>query len=180
MSARILAAARALLVRHGYGGLTMDAVARAARVGRQTIYRRWAGKPLLVFEAMFGDATLADRPAVDTGSLGGDLAAVTAGLASAYADPLIREVITGMLADGLGDPVTLTELQARFLRPRVATVGAMAERSARRQELAADVDPHLVGEVIAGAHVFKAIILGEPPDPAWSAALARLVTRGAT
>ena len=44
----LLEATRTLVVQHGYDGVTVEMIARAAGTGRQTIYRRWPGKAELV------------------------------------------------------------------------------------------------------------------------------------
>jgi AcrR family transcriptional regulator len=46
-TSRILAAARRLFMAHGYGGTTMEAVAREAGVGKATVYARFADKAAL-------------------------------------------------------------------------------------------------------------------------------------
>jgi AcrR family transcriptional regulator len=61
-----------VLAESGYAGLTMDAVAAAAGVGKATIYRRWRTKSDLVADAVTElGARSIDPP--DTGSLEGDL-----------------------------------------------------------------------------------------------------------
>lgn len=61
---------------HGYGALTIDAVAQRAGTSRPVVYRRWATKPELVLAAV-GHVAHRDAMAVpDTGSLRGDMLAV--------------------------------------------------------------------------------------------------------
>ena len=50
--AAILDATRALLIANGYADVSMDRVASRARVGKQTLYRRWPSKAQLVAEAV--------------------------------------------------------------------------------------------------------------------------------
>ena len=50
--AAIASAVVEVLGRRGYAGLTMDAVARAAGVGKATIYRRWSSKAELLLSVM--------------------------------------------------------------------------------------------------------------------------------
>jgi len=47
----VLAAAVKLVLADGFGTLTMDAIAAAARVGRMTLYRRWPNKAAIVMDA---------------------------------------------------------------------------------------------------------------------------------
>ena len=48
----ILRAALDLMAEHGVGGLTVDAVAARAGVGKQTIYRHWGSRARLVHDAI--------------------------------------------------------------------------------------------------------------------------------
>src|SRR3954469_23210852 len=83
----IRAAILEVLARSGYGGLTMDAVAAAAGVGKATIYRRWRTKSDLVAAAGAGRSELASEP-VGTGSLEGDLRLLMRWLVDAVNGPL--------------------------------------------------------------------------------------------
>jgi AcrR family transcriptional regulator len=61
-----------LLGEVGYGGLTMDALAQAAGVGKATIYRRWRTKQDLIVDSISDLGSLLTVPP-DTGSLREDL-----------------------------------------------------------------------------------------------------------
>jgi AcrR family transcriptional regulator len=71
----------------GYAGLTMDAVATEAGVGKATIYRRWRTKSELVADVV---ASLAAGPQTppDTGSLEEDLRVLLRSLVAAVNGPL--------------------------------------------------------------------------------------------
>ncbi|MGY1845296.1 TetR/AcrR family transcriptional regulator [Modestobacter sp. SYSU DS0875] len=83
----IRAAILQVLAESGYAGLTMDAVASAAGVGKATIYRRWRTKSDLVADAV---AELSQVPvdAPDTGSLEGDLRVLLHWLVDAVNGPI--------------------------------------------------------------------------------------------
>src|SRR3954447_13971210 len=68
----ILEATVAILEEKGFGGLTIEAIADRAGVGRPALYRRWPSKEAIVEEALLG---VADElvPIPDTGSLREDL-----------------------------------------------------------------------------------------------------------
>lgn len=178
---RILAAARTALDTHGYAELSMEAVARDAGVAKQTLYRRWARKPLLVFDATFGgsDAVVAALP--DRGSLAADLAEVTVMQAGVYRTPGIRELVRGLVADCMAEPALREELRARFLRPRLAVLATVVESARQRGEVAAGVDSVVVAETVAGSMLFHFLLYADNADDvgdAFGAQLAALVTRG--
>jgi AcrR family transcriptional regulator len=76
-----------VLAESGYAGLTMDAVAAAAGVGKATIYRRWRTKSDLVADAVAELSSMSiDAP--DTGSLEGDLRVLLRWLVGAVNGPL--------------------------------------------------------------------------------------------
>jgi AcrR family transcriptional regulator len=52
----IVTATRQLLLERGFDGLTIEAVAARAGVGKQTIYRWWPTRPALVADVMLEDA----------------------------------------------------------------------------------------------------------------------------
>ncbi|MEU6558070.1 TetR/AcrR family transcriptional regulator [Nocardia nova] len=75
--AEILACVLELLGEAGYDGLTFEAVARRARASKATLYRRWDTKRDMVVAAVkAGPAAEGGPPAIDTGSLRGDLLAL--------------------------------------------------------------------------------------------------------
>jgi AcrR family transcriptional regulator len=83
----IRAAILQVLAESGYAGLTMDAVASAAGVGKATIYRRWRTKSDLVADAV-AELSAMSIDAPDTGSLEGDLRVLLHWLVDAVNGPL--------------------------------------------------------------------------------------------
>lgn len=182
---RILAVTRAGLDAHGYAGLSLEAVARAAGVGKQTVYRRWARKPLLVFDAVFGGAETVKAALPDLGSLAADLMEVTTIQARVYRISGVRDLVRGLLADCLPEPALRAELRARFLRPRLEALAAVVEAAKRRGEIRADVEASVVAEALAGAMLFHFLLYADDQTgadddgDAFGAQLAGLVSRGA-
>ncbi|RQN08911.1 TetR/AcrR family transcriptional regulator [Aeromicrobium camelliae] len=81
---RIAAAAVEVFARQGWAGFSIDAVARAAGVGKASIYLRWADKESLLTEAIAG--VFAPIAEIDTGSLRGDLEQLALLLLDVYSD----------------------------------------------------------------------------------------------
>ena len=72
---KVREATMAELARVGFGGLTIEGVAKAANVNRTTIYRRWPSKAALLLAVLEPGLERFDHDP-DTGSLGGDLLAL--------------------------------------------------------------------------------------------------------
>ena len=72
---RIIDAALAEYAAHGHAGYSLNGVARRAGVGKSSIYLRWSDKESLLVDAVHART---EAPDADTGSLRGDLEAVTA------------------------------------------------------------------------------------------------------
>ncbi|MCU1452370.1 MAG: putative TetR-family transcriptional regulator, partial [Acidimicrobiales bacterium] len=80
----ILDAARALLVEEGYGGMSVEAIAARAGVGKAAIYRRWSTKAEVLVESLRGHACT-EVPLPDTGDLRADLLTMLTGIQQAMA-----------------------------------------------------------------------------------------------
>ena len=83
LDAAIRAAVLELLVEQGPGGVTMEAVAAAARTSKPVLYRRWADRATLLRDTLLRTA-IAAIPHEDTGSYRGDMLAVLRGWAALF------------------------------------------------------------------------------------------------
>ena len=177
IDARILGATREALASGGYHAVSMEAVAYAAKVGKQSLYRRWPRKPLLVFDAAFG-GPIGDRAfEVDTGSVAGDISAVLADLDRLFALRATTDVMRGILADALGEADTLQQLRERFMWPRLHLLDALIERGRARGEVGPDVTVQNVADAILGAMLGHYLIIGRASGM-FARELAGMVSRG--
>jgi AcrR family transcriptional regulator len=150
----------------GYEALTVDAIAKAAGAGKQTIYRRWPHKAALVIDAVAAKAAQRiDRPreaAIRTGDLAAFLKAEFAAL-----KPIAPSLRT-LFVEAQSDPRTAEAFRSAMLKPR---------QDALRQILAAhSADPELrdaLIEAIDGA-IWRRLFLGEPLDEGLARRLATL------
>ncbi|WP_348789852.1 TetR/AcrR family transcriptional regulator [Leifsonia sp. NPDC080035] len=145
--AEILSVAYEVLVERGYEGITFEEVARRARASKPTLYRRWTSKRELVVAALrAGPASREGADVVDTGSLRGDLLALTR-----------RLLVTMSATDGYS---ALALLQAGFedralgdaIEQSMGPTGgrlpaSVVEAAVRRGELPDGVDPFPYEEV---------------------------------
>ncbi|MGC5053974.1 TetR/AcrR family transcriptional regulator [Micromonospora sp. DT48] len=133
----------------GYGRLSIEAVARRAGVSKTAIYRRWNSKLDLVLEVVAAAAG-GRLPALDTGSLRGDLSLLFQVVTHALGHPLAAQIIPDLLAEAARNP-SIDETLQRVLRARQQEVaGELITRAVRRGELPADTDPDAAVDLIVG------------------------------
>jgi AcrR family transcriptional regulator len=160
----ILDAALVLLGRVGYDRLTMDAVAAEAKASKATLYRRWSGgKASLVVDAILQTKEALQTPEVDTGSLRGDLIAMSCGHGG-LTDDRSAHVMAGLVAALHHDPDFAEEFRTRVLAPKIATTRRLFERARARGEITADLDLDLLAPALAGIILHRSFVLGLPAD----------------
>src|ERR1044071_2589076 len=104
---RILDAALRLIGQHGPAQVRIDAVAAAAGVGKQTIYRWWPTKTAVVLDALV-DQTMAQTPFPNTGAAGAALRTHMLAVVRVFRSPpgaVIRELV----AESQADPMVAEE-----------------------------------------------------------------------
>jgi AcrR family transcriptional regulator len=155
--AAILRAALELAVEGGFRGLSMEAIAARAGVGKATIYRRWKSKEALFVEAIGSIALNPDVP--DTGSARGDFAVASEAAVGRMAPEAFR-VLPRLMADAADDPELLKALHTALVRPRRAAIAAIVRRGVERGELRPDLDVDLVSEMLIGPLIARVLLSG--------------------
>lgn len=174
--AAIIRAAAELVVESGYAAMSIGAIAARAGVGKDTIYRRWSGKPELVYEAVFTTADTADLP--DNGTLAGDLTAVVQSLVEEFSAPAAAAALPGLLADFAATPALRATIRTGFLQPAKQRLVTVFDRAEQRGETGADVPVDLVLDTLAGAVFFHLGIIGERPGPDLAGRIAVMIAKG--
>ncbi|UFS94371.1 TetR/AcrR family transcriptional regulator [Nocardia huaxiensis] len=156
----IARATRELLAERGYAGLTVDAVAARAGIGKAAIYRRFATKQEMIFSVVIHDMREVAPP--DTGSLRTDLAALTATVAGQLASAP-TDVVNGLLADIYADSALGERFSGTFLARQREVITELLERARARGELAALPDPMTVHALVLGPiFVWLQVFQGDP------------------
>jgi len=172
----ILAAALEELEEHGYAALTMQGIAARAGAGKQTIYRWWPSKADVVLDALV-DLAESRITVPDEGSLPADLDAF---LAATFRERGQRKILVGLMAEALLDPAFATAFRERFLFARRAALRQILERAVERGEIAEDVDPELLIDVVYGVVWYRLMIGHAPLDEAAGRELTGLLLRAVT
>ena len=113
----IVTATRELLLERGFDGLTIEAVAARAGVGKQTIYRWWPSRPALVADVMLEDADKILASVRHTGDLAADLVEWVGKLAVSLTTVRGSAMLRTLTAAGMEHEDTAVKLRAGFSKP---------------------------------------------------------------
>lgn len=165
----ILKATIELLVETGYGGMSVEAVAARAQVGKATIYRRWQSKKALVAEALRQLTDDVRMP--DTGSTREDLIALLLDFrrvsSASYIGPMTGRIISAAISN----PEFMKIYWENTILPRRTAVSEILLRGQTRGDLRSDLDLELVLDILPGTAVYRILISkhglehAQPVDP---------------
>lgn len=163
--AAILTAALEEFSEQGHEGMTVEAVAIRAGVGKATIYRRWASKDDLVIAAVEWMMTTATE-LPHSGNLKEDLIALVGG-----ACRLMRSSMAGAIFPRMaGEVAGRTPLGLRYVKsiiaPRRAVVRGLLAGGIATGQLRSDVDIELMADSLVGPVILRKILgeLDETPE----------------
>jgi AcrR family transcriptional regulator len=154
----ILAAVIELLPKYGLDGLSIEAVAARAGVGKTTIYRHWDTKNELVVEALRQLSPAGPPP--DTGSLAGDLESVVDLQRRRLEASTLPRVMPRILSEASEDPELHAEIVRTAVLPIRAVLDEFVERAVRRGELREDVDRESLVDVLHSVPVYLLLMNG--------------------
>ena len=159
--ALIRGAAVAELAEKGWGGFTIEGVAKRAGVARSTVYRHWPDRLHLLVDALQAHSDQAPARAAAPGRK--RVVALVRHLAEAMADPA-RSAITPALIEAAEHDNALRDIQRRFTdQRRQALVDALADDDV--------ADPELVAMALAGAVIYARVMRHRPLSRARATAL---------
>jgi AcrR family transcriptional regulator len=172
--AAVLAAAVEELAADGLAGLSMEGVARRARVHKTTVYRRWGSREALILEALREQAR-ESVPVPDTGDLREDLVhlakdAVHNAVAN---EPILRASISELAHSG-----AVAEVTRQFWRERLALDGQIVQRAIKRGDIPTDTNARSVIEAVLGPLHLRFLITGRPASGTAIARTVELVVAG--
>ena len=153
VEARALDAALELYAERGWSGLTMDAVAARAKVGKAALYLRWPSKSALLLDALSGAAPkIHPDPGHDARELLLDVGRqMYAQYTGQYGPAAVRAAIEAHQLPA--ELVPLQEQYAGELRRGVAALQGAMDRG----ELELGVSAATVIEVLGGALLMRAL-----------------------
>jgi AcrR family transcriptional regulator len=175
----ILAAVLALLTSgQSAGGISIEAVAAKAGVGKATIYRRWPNKEALLIDAV---ASMKGPPPVPAGeSVRDDLVML---VASARTPRSLQfgKATACLVPEMVRSPDMHRVYQAGVVEPRRNVMRQVLLRGIENGELRADLDVELTLLMVSGPSLAQNMLHWNPhvPDEGFAEALVDAVLRGA-
>jgi AcrR family transcriptional regulator len=158
--AELLAVTLQLLQEHGYDGLTVDAVAGAARASKSTVYRRWPSKAELVLAA-FTEGVRQVAVAPNTGSLRGDL--LKLGEICSQQIHQHAGALRAVLVEASRHPALNDALQHQFIDQRKALIQRILRQAVDRGEIDEAAITDELWDLLPGYLIFRSITPSRPP-----------------
>jgi AcrR family transcriptional regulator len=156
----IMDAVYSLLQKKSVRDLTMEEVAKRAKVGKPTLYKWWSTKAALVL-AMLCErmAPNLEKPSDLTAEESLQFRVRT--LIDAFGGPF-GKIVAGLIAEGQSEPAIRQAFLDRWVSPRRAATIADLERGKNTGELRSDTEPDLLNDAIFGA-IYYRFLLGLTP-----------------
>lgn len=139
---------------------TMDAIAVAAGVSKQTIYRWWPSKGAVLLDAM-SEWAQASAPDPDTGSVREDVAVFLRSTFAASSKPPAAPLLRAVLAEAQYDPQT-QQLLSEFVHQRRDALQRILARGRSRGEIPADLDLEFMTEQAYGLLWYRLAVSHHP------------------
>ncbi|XHB98875.1 TetR/AcrR family transcriptional regulator [Nitratireductor sp. ac15] len=153
----ILDAAFSLSGELGYDKLTIEGIAKRAGAGKQTIYRWWSSKALVLLDALV-ERIRDELVFTYTGDVRADLIAQMRRVAKIMNTPETGCPLVGLLVEAQFDQVVADAMNAQIYEPAYAAAAARLEEAQRDGELAANLDPLMMVELLYAPLYYRLIV----------------------
>lgn len=158
---QILEAVLDLISEQGPSAISMESVAARARVGKSTVYRRWASLPDLLADAV-DTITFPDASPAPNGNLRDDLIEGIIA-ASGCMEPRRQRILGALLNTGYDQTELVEALRVRFINS-IATAMAAAVEASRDDQ---NDRPEKTEPIDQGTHAGDALHVSDAIDPSW-------------
>ena len=161
----VLEATFTMLAEVGYDGVTIEAVAHAAGVSKNAIYRRWPDKVAMVLDALATAATAKDHP-VDTGDIRADITTMLTTMATAFSGIDGRLAIS-LVSDVTRHPALAEAFRSKLIEPRRRELQDRVRRAIDAGQLPANSDVELLTALGPALLYHRMLFDGVAPDDAY-------------
>jgi AcrR family transcriptional regulator len=173
----ILAATIDLVAELGYDNVSIEALAKRAGVGKQTIYRWWSSKGEVTLEAL--DASLGTVTAFpDTGDLIEDLRVQMTGVVQLLGGTDVGKVYQGLIAAAQSDPALSRTHLSQVIEPANVECRKRLALAQERGELRTDIDIQAMIDMLWGAIYYRLLLHQSPLEPQQVDAVLKIAFEG--
>ena len=172
----IMEAVYSLLGKKSVRDLTMEEVAKRAKVGKPTLYKWWPTKAALVL-AMLCErmAPNLEKPTQLTAEE--SLQFRVRSLIDAFQGPF-GKMVAGLIAESQSEPAILQEFLDRWVSPRRTATIADMQRGKDTRELRSEAEPEVLNDAIFGAIYYRLLLRSGPLTRRFGEDLVEQVMRG--
>ena len=157
----ILTATAELIRTVGYDNMSIEAIAAAAGVGKQTIYRWWPSKAAVVLDTWAPEV----HPRIefqDSGDLAADLKAQLKAVIDLGSDPVFGRMFRALVADSQHDDRLAEQLLDRIFRPRIAACKDRLRAAQAAGQLRPDIDLDIAVDLFYGSFYHRYLLRVAP------------------
>ncbi len=157
----ILTATAELIRTVGYDNMSIEAIAAAAGVGKQTIYRWWPSKAAVVLDTWAPEV----HPRIefqDSGDLAADLKAQLKAVIDLGSDPVFGRMFRALVADSQHDDRLAEQLLDRIFRPRIAACKDRLGAAQAAGQLRPDIDLDIAVNLFYGSFYHRYLLRVAP------------------
>ncbi len=154
---RVIDAAFQLVGANPPGEVSINAIAAAADVAKQTIYRWWPSRTAVILDALVV-GTMQATPFHETDDIRADFEAHLRTVIRLFNSPTGR-IVREMLAEAQTDDAIATEFRERFWQPRRDLSRARLERGIELGQIRDDIDQEIVLDAVYGV-LWTRLVIG--------------------
>jgi len=153
----VLQAADDLLVERGFAGLTIEGIAAAAGVAKQTIYRWWPSKTEILFDAYVLDAA-EHFTVVDHGDLAADLRDRLRQLSTFLTRPDTNAVFCALAGQAQHEPAVAARFRTDVMDPQRERDRQPFLRARERGQLDSSIDIDIAVDEITAPIYYRTLL----------------------
>jgi len=172
----IMDAVYALLQKKSVRDLTMEEVAKRAKVGKPTLYKWWPTKATLVL-AMLCERMAPNLAMPTVRTAEESLRLRVRRLIDAFNGPF-GKIVAGLIAEGQSEPAIRQDFFDRLVSPRRTATIADLQRGKNAGELRSETEPELLNDAIFGAIYYRLLLRSGPLTRRFGEELVEQVIRG--
>jgi len=172
----IMDAVYALLQKKSVRDLTMEEVAKRAKVGKPTLYKWWPTKATLVL-AMLCERMAPNLAMPTVLTAEESLRLRVRRLIDAFNGPF-GKIVAGLIAEGQSEPAIRQDFFDRLVSPRRTATIADLQRGKNAGELRSETEPELLNDAIFGAIYYRLLLRSGPLTGRFGEELVEQVIRG--